>query len=136
MNHFTALTAESARHNASAHDWHTSDKAVALIARWLFADDIFQTIGGHGLLDTQDALFLDMQDIESELDSLRDECIADEISSLSERDADDDYLIEAIEESAPTVSKVLEDARKTSRLSYLTNALAPVTRISATGIAA
>ena len=113
MSNPRALLAERARHDCTAHDWSETDAAQALIARYFQIEDAFLRVADLRLLDAQDALFNDMQNVEQELDALRDERIADEIAGLSEVDQEDDYLIEEINRSAPTVTSVIDGVRKT-----------------------
>ena len=130
-----ALYAEHARHNATAHDWHDTDAAKALIARWLVADATLQFLAGSDLTAAQDGLSADIEDIELTLEDFRDHRISDEIGNLSEADQNDDYLVDEIGETAPAVVDVLEDARKDEWLADALS-LAPVAWISPTAIAA
>ena len=136
MSNPRALIAEHARHNATAHDWHDTDAAKALIARWLVADATLQFLAGSDLTAAQDGLAADIENIELTLEDLRDHRISDEIVILSSAaDQDDDYLVDEIDETAPAVSAVLEGARKDEWLADALS-LAPVAWISPTAIAA
>ena len=135
MSNPRALYAEHARHNATAHDWHDTDAAKALIARWLVADATLQFLAGSDLTSAQDGLAADIEDIKLTLEDLRDHRIGDEIARLSKADQDDDYLIDEISDAAPAVSAVLEEARKDEWLADALS-LAPVAWISPTAIAA
>ena len=135
MSRLSLLAEESARENATAFDWAEGSATQALIARWLFADDILQAIAGHDLTRAEDTLSEELDDIELSLEAIRDDRISVEIGTLSEHDQDDDYLIDEIGGSAPRVADVLETARKDARLADALS-LAPVTRVSATRIAA
>jgi len=135
MSRLSLLAEESARENATAHDWHDNNEARALIARWLVADGVVQFLAGSHLTGAQDGLAADIEDIELSLEFFRDRRIDDEVGTLSEQDQDDDYLIDAIGESAPRVAAVLESARKDERLADVLS-LAPVTRVTPFAVAA
>jgi hypothetical protein len=109
------LAAERARENATAFDWAETDAAKALIARYLWVDELYDRVAGRELPGVEEGLWNELEGIHAELDAIRDDRIADEIASLSERDQENDYLCEAIEESAPSVTTVLDAARKAAR---------------------
>jgi hypothetical protein len=110
-----ALHAESARENATAFDWSVSPEAKVLIARYLRVDELYQMVAREVSAEVDQAFYDELDGIHAELDAIRDERIVDECDSLSEADQDDDYLIQVIEESAPSVTTVLDAARKAAR---------------------
>lgn len=115
MTDFRALHFETARENADASDWAETDAAKVLIARYLWLDDLYQTIACQVSTRVDEAMLDELNSVEVELDAIRDARVSDEIGNLSERDSEDDYLCEAIEDSAPSVTDTLKSARRIAR---------------------
>ena len=115
MTNPRALIAERARQDADASDWHETDAARSLIARYLRVDELYQIVAREVSAEVDQAFYDELDGIHAELDAIRDERLDDERDNLSEADQDDDYLIQTIEESAPSVTTVLEAARKAAR---------------------
>jgi len=104
--------------------WQDSDKAVELLDRASFLEDLSDTVAGMSLTGLSDAIGDALLEVECDLEAIRDEAIS---TALSEWEGEtDEYTQEHLEDHALTVAKALAARRRYVR----DTRLVPVTRMT------